>query len=55
VMWSVFYKIRPNMTLSADMTNVFAERRTVFQGSPGRTRQIFTPNQTMSVGLRGHF
>jgi iron complex outermembrane recepter protein len=55
VMWSVFYKIRPNMTLSADMTNVFAERRTVFQGSPGRTRQIFTPNQTISVGLRGRF
>jgi hypothetical protein len=43
------------MTLSLDMANVFGERRGSYQYVPGRTQQVFMPNQTISLGLRGQF
>jgi iron complex outermembrane recepter protein len=52
---SVFYALKPNLTISVDMTNVLADRRESYQYIPGRTMQIFTPSQTISIGVRGRF
>ena len=55
VNWGVAYQVRPSLTLTCDVANVFNEPQRLYQGVPGRTQDIIINFVTVTVGVSGRF
>jgi len=51
----VAYQVRPTMTLTCDIANIFNKPQRLYQGVPGRTQDIIYNFVTITVGVSGRF
>lgn len=52
---SVSYKLRPNVSVYADVTNIFEENILTYRYIPSRTRQEIWNGRTINFGVSGQF
>ncbi|MBI4626448.1 MAG: TonB-dependent receptor [Verrucomicrobia bacterium] len=51
----VFYRWKRSVVFSCDVTNVAGAQREVYQYLPARSAEIRSPNQTVTLGVKGRF
>jgi TonB-dependent receptor len=51
----VAYQLRPNLSLSCDISNLFNETQTSYRGIPSRLERVLQVGTTISFGLSGRF
>jgi iron complex outermembrane recepter protein len=49
------YQIRPSLSLSLDVNNIFNEPQSWYRGVPDQLAQIYIPGVTVTCGLSGRF
>lgn len=51
----VAYQLRPSLSLSLDVQNLFNEPQSWYRGIPDQLAQVYIPGVTLTVGLSGRF
>ena len=51
----VGYKLRPAVTLTMDVQNIFNEEQSWYRGNPDNLAQVYVPGVTVTFGVSGRF
>lgn len=51
----VAYQVRPSVTLTCDVANIFNEPQRLYMAVPGRTQDIIFNFITVTAGVSGRF
>jgi TonB-dependent receptor len=55
VNWGMAYQVRPTLTLTCDVANVFNEPQKLYRGFPSRVQDVIINFVTVTVGVSGRF
>ena len=49
------YQVRPSVSLSVDVQNIFNQMQSWYRGTPDQLAQVYIPGVTVTFGVSGRF
>ena len=51
----IAYQLRPSLSFTVDMQNIFNVSQSWYRGTPDQLAQVYIPGVTMTFGVSGRF